>query len=86
MWNLAAMVARVVGLFRDVATVRLSDGECEAEGVPYGSTEQAVFAFPHTSASRWYVDVWDDGDCCVKVKVLGWLLEVHYTRPGPVAG
>lgn len=68
-----------VGLRHPVKVYHLSDSECdsEGEGVPYGTTEPAAYAFPLTGAQWWRVDAWDDGDC-FQLRALGWSIEVHH--------
>lgn len=66
-----------VGLRRPVKVHHLSDSECDSEGVPYGTTELAAYAFPLTGALWWRVDAWNDGDC-FQLRALGWSIQVFY--------
>jgi len=77
--TITTVAAWAISTVRPLAQVQLTDAECEAAGVPYGSTEPAVSCWPVVGANRWRVDVWSDGEGCVNVDVLGWHGEVHFT-------
>lgn len=72
-----------VGLRHQLETYTLSDDECEAAGLPLGSSEVCAYAFPLVGAQWWRVDAWSEGDC-FQLRVLGWVVEVHH-EPREVA-
>lgn len=72
-----------VGLRHQLKTYALSDDECEAAGLPLGSSEAAAYAFPLVVAQWWRVDAWSEGDC-FQLWALGWAVEVHH-EPREVA-
>lgn len=72
-----------VGLRHTLKTYTLTDDECEAAGIPLGSSEVCAYAFPLVGAQWWRVDAWSDGDC-FQLRALGWAVEVHH-EPREVA-
>ena len=75
--------AALVGLFREIDRIPLSDGECEAEGLPYGSTVAAAYAYPFEgSAPWWHLDCWIERETghpsCLHLRLLGCWCEVWF--------
>lgn len=70
-----------VGLRYTLKTTELSDDECEAEGLPLGTSEVCAYAYPLVGAQWWRVDAWDDGEC-FQLRALGWAVEVHHEPRG----
>lgn len=67
----------VVGLRWEIKTTPLADHECEAAGLPLGSSVRDVFSWPLANGARWRLAVYNHGDF-IDVRVLGWAIEVHY--------
>jgi hypothetical protein len=74
---LARQAALTIGQGRRVKMRTLSDWECEEQGLPEGTTEPCVYAFPIANGQPGRWDAWDDGEC-FHVDALGWTLEVHH--------
>lgn len=72
-----------VGLRHTLKTYTLTDDECEAAGIPLGSSEVWAYAFPLVGAQGWRADAWSDGDC-FQLRALGWAMEAHH-EPREVA-
>jgi hypothetical protein len=72
-----------VGLRHQLKTYTWTEDECEAEGLPLGTSEVCAYAFPMAGAQWWRLDAWDDGDC-FHLNVLCWSVEVHH-EPRQVA-
>lgn len=62
---------------RQVQHYALTDEDCEAEGVPLGTTEPCIYVQPLGGSKWWRVAAWDDGDC-VHLRAMGWAAEVHH--------
>lgn len=75
--GLTKVVEWAVGLRWDIKTTPLDDDECEAEGLPVGSSVRDVFSLPLANGTRWRLAVYNHGDF-IDVRVLGWAIEVHY--------
>jgi hypothetical protein len=80
-WAILGALTWAVGLRHDVKRYSLTVDECEAGGVPEGSTEPCAWAVPLGGSPWWTLDLWSDGDC-IHARVLGWALEVHYEARG----
>ena len=70
-----------VGLRWQIKTTPLSDDECESEGLPFGSSVRAVFSWPLANTEWWRLALYDHGDL-IGVRVLGWVIQVHYLPKG----
>lgn len=66
-----------VGLRWEIKTTPLDDDECEAEGLPIGTSVRDVFSLPLANGTRWRLAVYNHGDF-IDVRVLGWSIEIHY--------
>ena len=86
---------------RAVVKIKLTDHECEREGLPYGSTEPAVTAWPVVGMPWWRLDAWVDAleepgqgerqretrvEHCWKLDALGWHAEVYFRAHSKLAG
>lgn len=65
-----------VGLRHQLKTYTWTEDECEAEGLPLGTSEVCAYANPW-GGEWWRLDAWEDGDC-FHLHVLGWSVEVHH--------
>lgn len=85
-WACADSITRGAALAlstcRDVKRLPLSDDECEQRGLPFGTTEPAVFVFPMTGLPWWRLRAWDDGEGCFQLHILGHAAEVHHLPKG----
>ena len=87
-WRCAYAVARAaawtVSRFRPVVQHRLTDDECEREGLPFGSTEPAVHARHIVGVPWWLVDAWverdDTPERCLHIDLLRHAVEVYFLR------
>ncbi len=79
--GLTKATERMVELRWEIKTTRLSDDECEAQGLPLGSAVRDVFSWPLGNSARWRFAVYNHGDL-IDVRVLGWAIEVHYVPKG----
>lgn len=85
MSTVASACAWVIGLGRDITQYRLTDEECEAQGLPLGSTDPNVFCRQSNGAPWWHLDCWTDegdgkpGDSCLNICALGCWVEVYST-------
>lgn len=79
-WDVCAWA---VSLRHPLQTRTMSDSECAAEGLPFGTEEECSFAMPMAGSPWWHVDAWDDGEC-FNLRVLGWSVEVYH-QPRQVA-
>jgi len=74
--------AALVGLVREVHRLPLNDGECEAEGLPYGSTVRAVHCLPLGRSPWWALDGWVAATAgeprCLHLRLLGCYGEVWF--------
>jgi hypothetical protein len=75
--RLTHTAAWVLGHFRELQVYHLSPAECEAQGLPEGSTEPHIYVQPLGNTRWWHFDAWTDGDC-LHLRALGWWAEVHY--------
>lgn len=79
------VVAAVVGLRRKIVRHPMSDTECERAGVPYESTEKAVYLFPFKGAPWWRFSArlhLEEGENCIDLCGLGCCVEVWYVPAG----
>jgi len=76
-YKLLDAVEWAVALRREIKATTFTDEECEHRGLPSGYVDSDTFAFPIHSLPKWYLNIWDEGDCVVAL-VLGWRLEVFY--------
>jgi len=81
---IANAAAWLVSCRRELVRHKLTDDECEAAGLPHGSTDPAVHVQRPAGASAWRVDAWLDREeqreGCLRVDVLGHHIEVFYLK------
>ena len=80
---IADAAAWLVSHRRELVHHTLTEDECEAAGVAFGSTERAVHIHPMVGASAWRLDAWLDGterEGCLNIDALGHHIEVFYRR------
>lgn len=66
---------------RAVSVHTLSIDECEALGMPEGTTEPHVYVQELGGAARWWhLDAWNenDGGGCFHMRALGMSVEIHH--------
>lgn len=88
----ARAAAWMVGRAHRVVHLPMYEHECEEQGLPYGSTEPAVFSWGQSTAKWWRVDVWverptasdaggaERGEHCLKIDAFSQHIEVFYLR------
>lgn len=85
-WACADYITRCAALAlstcRGVERLPLSDDECERRGLPFGTTEPAVFVFPMCGLPWWRLRAWDDGEGCFQLHLLGHAGEIHHLPKG----
>jgi len=82
---IANAAAWLVSCRRELVQHTLTDDECEAAGLPLGSTERAVHLHPLAGIPAWCVSGWIDGpemgpEGCLQLVLLGYSVEVFYVR------
>jgi len=94
---IANAAAWLVSCRRELVRHALTFEECEAAGLPEGSTERAVHVQRPTGALWWRLDAWLDSSAdgspsraggaegCLHVDALGYSIEVYYYRRPQVA-
>lgn len=86
--RLTHAAAWVLGHFRELQVYHFTPDECDAQGLPEGTTVPHIYAGPLVGACWWHIDIWADGDC-LNIRALGWWGEVHYipkAAPGHLEG
>jgi hypothetical protein len=83
---LANAAAWLISLRRPLYLDQLSADECEAAGLPEGSTENAIHVHLN-NCSPWLLQAWLDSgsqhaEGCLKVRAFGCFIEVYYLRKG----
>lgn len=84
-WMVARAAARIVSKSRPLHLHHLTEDECEALGVPFGSTEPHVYVTALVGARWWRLDAWverspGESPACLQMRLLGHSVEVWFIR------